>query len=96
MMPHLHHLLPTVLREPSWDLPKVLAVAEGLLDNAHDTATRAHLLATSTPESGSWLKALPLSSIGTMRQSSLLWVFDWELHFTIHTLAITVVHLSLT
>ena len=38
--------------------------AESLLESAPDDITRARLLAVSTKESGAWLHALPISSLG--------------------------------
>ena len=42
----------------------VKATATPLLENAPDSKTRARLLAASTKESGAWLSALPISSLG--------------------------------
>ena len=39
-------------------------IAEGLLQNARDEADSVRLLAVSTKESGAWLEALPISSLG--------------------------------
>ena len=40
------------------------ATFDDLLDNAVDARSRAHILAATSKESGAWLQALPLSSIG--------------------------------
>ena len=48
----------------AWDAPRVSAVADNLLNSAPDAISRARLLATSTKESGAWLHALPISSLG--------------------------------
>ena len=40
------------------------ATADALLDSAPDAKSRARLLAASSKESGAWLNALPVSSLG--------------------------------
>ena len=40
------------------------AAADALLGAATDNRTRAHLLASKRVESGAWLQALPISSLG--------------------------------
>ena len=50
--------------QKSWDMCKVVKTAESLLENAPDDMARARLLAVSTKESGAWLHALPISSVG--------------------------------
>ena len=47
-----------------WDTIKVSATANALLENAPDALSRARLLAASAKESGAWLNALPISSLG--------------------------------
>ena len=47
-----------------WDTLKVSVTAERLLENAPDVRARARLLAASSRESGAWLQALPVSSLG--------------------------------
>ena len=47
-----------------WDAPRVQERAASLLSTASDARSRAHLLAVSTKESGAWLKAPPISSLG--------------------------------
>ena len=44
--------------QKSWDMCKVVKTAESLLENAPDD------MAVSTKESGAWLHALPISSVG--------------------------------
>ena len=43
---------------------KVSSVSDSLLESAPDDLTRARLLAVSTKESGAWLNALPIASLG--------------------------------
>ena len=40
------------------------ATADALLESAPDATSRARLLAASSKESGMWLSALPISSLG--------------------------------
>ena len=47
-----------------WDIPYILVRAEFLLQNASDPKTRAPLLEVFTRESGAWLNALWISSLG--------------------------------
>ena len=49
--------------QKEWDIPKVCAIANSLLNGAPDTVSCARLCATSTKVSGAWLNALPVSSI---------------------------------
>ena len=51
-------------RQKTWDTPKVSAIADKLLKQAPDAVTRSRLLAASAKESGAWLDALPVSSLG--------------------------------
>ena len=55
---------PASHRQKVWDTPKVSTVADALLDNAPDPTSRARLLAASAGESGVWLNAPPISSLG--------------------------------
>lgn len=50
--------------QKAWDNPKVTRMADDLLEHAPDDVSRARLLAVSAPESGAWLHALPVSSLG--------------------------------
>ena len=52
-------------RQRTWDGPLVQASFDGLLERA-DQISRARLLAASSRESGLWLHALPVPSLGTL------------------------------
>ena len=51
-------------KQKCWDAPCVSNVAKSLLDECSNSFSRAHLLAASCKESGAWLNALPISSLG--------------------------------
>ena len=55
-------------RQKAWDLPIVERNWENLLRVA-DQVSRARLLSTAQKESGAWLNALPVSSLGTLLDS---------------------------
>ena len=55
-------------RQKSWDLPLVKKDWEQMLQEA-DQVSRARLLATAQKESGAWLNALPVPSLGTLLDS---------------------------
>ena len=55
---------PGNVHQRSWDQPRVQAALDGLPDAAMDPKDRARLLAASTKESGAWLNAPPISSLG--------------------------------
>ena len=42
----------------------MMATIDDLLDNAVNARSHAHILTVTSKESGAWLQALPLSSIG--------------------------------
>ena len=50
--------------QKSWDQPRVQFQQEFLLSNCNDPQSRARLLAASIKESGAWLNAMPVSSLG--------------------------------
>jgi len=50
--------------QKSWDRVTVTSAADKLLESAPDPRARARLLASSAKESGAWLEALPISSLG--------------------------------
>ena len=55
---------PESFKMKSWDTPRVEHRAEFLLSSTKDAKSRARLLSVSTKESGAWLEALPVSSLG--------------------------------
>ena len=54
----------SVFRQKAWDNPLIESIQEHLLSNA-DQYSRARLLASFRPESGAWLSAIPVPSLGT-------------------------------
>ena len=52
-------------RQKAWDLPIVKKNCDNMLLEA-DQLSRARLLATAQKESGAWLNALPVSSLGSL------------------------------
>ena len=57
-----------LIRQKAWDLPIVKRNCENMLRVA-DQVSRARFLATTQRESGAWLNALPVSSLGTLLDS---------------------------
>lgn len=55
-------------RQKSWDIPVVKRDWDRMLREA-DQVSRARLLATAQKESGAWLNALPVPSLGTLMDS---------------------------
>ena len=51
-------------QQKAWDTPRVEPTYRSLLDLATDSQTRAHLLAVKCRETGAWLNALPVASLG--------------------------------
>ena len=51
-------------RQRAWDSPQIEFLQKTLLDKA-DQFARARLLASAQPESGSWISAIPVPSLGT-------------------------------
>ena len=64
MTSHLPLVYSTTCIQKSWDATIASTAVESLLENAPDDLARACLLATSSKESGAWLHALPISSLG--------------------------------
>ena len=52
------------IKQKSWDKPRVDSCKTLLLDSAEDSQNRARLLASFCKESGYWLEAPPISSLG--------------------------------
>ena len=59
--------------QKSWDAPLVSNAVDLLLQNAPHDVARARLLAVSAKESGAWLKALPVSSLGLRMDDRHIW-----------------------
>ena len=57
---------PVKIRQKAWDKPRVQDTYKVLLETASDLRAQAKLLATTTKESGAWVHALPISSLGLM------------------------------
>ena len=55
---------PSASRQREWDAPKVEASLRAIWDLAISDVAKARLLAVTCTDSGAWLNALPLSSIG--------------------------------
>ena len=55
---------PASHRQKAWDAHRVSATADTLLKQAPNAVTCFRLLAASAKESGAWLNALPISSLG--------------------------------
>ena len=56
----------------AWDVPRVTAVYEGLLETATVPLTRAQLLAACRRESGVWLHALLMSPLGFRMDNAVI------------------------
>ena len=65
---------PDPFRMKAWDLPRVEIRAKSLRSSATDAKSRAYLLAVSTKVSGTWLKALPNSSLGLSLDNESMWI----------------------
>ena len=57
-------LAPAGFRQRAWDSPRVDYLQKTLLENS-DQYSRARLLAAAQPESGAWISAIPVPSLGT-------------------------------
>jgi len=53
-------------KQKAWDRPLLDLVARSLHESAKFNQTKARLLAVSSTESGAWLNALPVASLGTL------------------------------
>ena len=61
-------------RQKAWDSPVISATYDSLLDASPDSNTRARLLAVATKESGAWLSAPPISSVGLRMDDEVIHV----------------------
>ena len=59
-------------QQKAWDPPRIRATYDALLDASHDQSTRARLLAVAAKESGAWLNALPVSSLGLRMENDVI------------------------
>ena len=55
--------------------------------NSSDNVCRARLLASASAESGAWLHALPVSSIGLWMDDDAVRICAWESQFVVPTFA---------
>ena len=55
---------PLSYQQRLWDAQRIAVSMESLLEKASDSLSRARLLSTTNPESGAWLNALPVPSLG--------------------------------
>ena len=62
------------LKQRSWDGLIVSSAAEDLIHDAPNAQARARLLAATCKESGAWLQALPISSIGLRMDNDIVHV----------------------
>ena len=59
-------------QQKAWVSPYISQCVDTLLRDAPDDTARARLLAVSSPESGAWLHALPLSNMGLRMDDSTI------------------------
>ena len=55
---------PISAQQWAWDAPQIEATFNHLWDMAHNQRAKAHLLAVACSESGAWMNALPVPSLG--------------------------------
>ena len=63
---------PASFLQKSWDTPRVTSAYKDLLETAPDSLTRARLLAACAKESGAWLHAFPVSSLGLRMDNEVI------------------------
>ncbi|KAL7673906.1 hypothetical protein ACOME3_000184 [Neoechinorhynchus agilis] len=61
-----NHVPVNGIRPSIWNRPLAARAHSSLLSGSRDGVVRARLLAISTRESGAWLEAVPLASVGTL------------------------------
>ena len=59
-----HPSSPNKAKQRAWDLPKVQASYELLINTSQSPVARARLLGAASREAGAWLNAPPVSSLG--------------------------------
>ena len=59
-------------QQKAWDEPRVQSCMQKLLDSAADNRSHARILAASCKESGYWLYALPITSLGLRMNDSVV------------------------
>ena len=72
-----HHDLPPPTAPEShyqrvWDSTRIEATFQNLVETAQNQQSQARLLAVACPESGAWLNALPISSIGLRMEDEVV------------------------
>ena len=62
----------SAILKKSWDLPKVRATYESLPNSAPDASSRARFLSAACKESGAWLDAPPVTSLGLRMDNEVI------------------------
>ena len=69
---NLHSMTELSPRQISWDTPLNQAANNQLLSDAQSEASQARLLAAAWKESGAWLNAIPVTSLGLKMEDKVL------------------------